>query len=89
MVNPTDIKNYQHSIINQAKLWNYDTSNNVLDFKGNPIKYNPLTSMTFNWQMAKFNKQVIQWITLPLVVQEEFWNSWIKVYAPEGNKDAD
>lgn len=80
MTDPINIKDFQHTIINQAHLWGYDTTHNVLDFKKNPIKFNPWTSMTFNWQLAQARKQFITWITLPLVIQGEFWNTWANVY---------
>jgi len=86
MTDPINIKDFQHTIINQARLWGYDTTHNVLDFKKNPLQLNPFTSLTFAWQVAQARKQFINWITLPLVIQGEFWKTWADVYSPKGKE---
>ena len=86
MSDVSNIKDFQHSILNQINLAGYDTSNNVLDFKGNPVQLNPFASMTFQWQMQKLKKQYITWITLPFVLSENYWTVWLSVMNPKGKE---
>ena len=86
MTDPINIKDFQHTILNQVKLFNYDTSHNVLDFKKNPAKYNPFMSMTFAWQMQQFQKHLIKIMTTPLDIQAAYWDTWHQVFSPKGKE---
>lgn len=86
MTEPINIKDFQHTMLNQVKLWGYDTTHNVLDFKKNPVKYNPWASMTFSWQMTQARKQYIAMITLPLDIAATYWSTWHSVYSPKGKE---
>jgi len=86
MTDPINIKDFQHTMLNQVKLWGYDTTHNVLDFKKNPVKYNPWASMTFSWQMAQFQKQLIKIMVTPLDIQAAYWDMWHRVYSPKGKE---
>lgn len=86
MTNPINIKDFQQGAFGDNSPYGYDPTHNVLDFKKNPMKFNPWASMTFNWQVVQARKQFIAWVTLPLVIQGEFWNTWSNVYNPKGKE---
>lgn len=39
------------------------------------------------WYMAQYRKQVISWITLPLQLQIDYWNSLANAFDPPAYKD--
>lgn len=82
MTEITNIKDFQNSVVNQTRYF----TDNILDFKKNPVKYNPFVSMNFFWQVTQFQKQFIKIMVTPLDIQAAYWDIWNKVYSPEGKK---
>lgn len=37
---------------------------------------------TFPWQLAKMRNRFVNFVTMPLVVSTEFFNTWSKVFRP-------
>lgn len=81
-----ELQEASNSVLNQLKFISDNTKSNILEFNKKSIQNNPFNSLTFTWQLAQFRKQLITWITLPLVIQEEFWNTWSNVYNPKGKE---
>lgn len=82
MTDITNIKDFQSSVVNQTKYF----TDNILNFKSNPVKYNPFVSMNAFWQMQQFQKQFIKILVTPLDIQAAYWDMWNRVYEPKGKE---
>lgn len=88
------IKGASNTAMNQAKFISDNTkeflqnpsTDNVLKFQKKAIQNNPFNSLTFQWNMAKLNKQFFSILMVPLAFQQEYWKMWEQVYDPKGNE---
>jgi len=48
--------------------------------------HNPLASKLAPWRMAQRRKSFINWLTLPMSINEQFWKTWSSVMFPEPKK---
>lgn len=97
-----EIKEFQQNALNQSKYW-YDharnntgtffiTEGNIVDFKKEMIRQNPMNSMQYTWQEAQMRKMFVFWCTLPFIVGHEYWKTFHEVYrypatAPTNKED--
>jgi len=86
-----NLKELHHTAINQAKYLHDNLGSsgdnlkdNILQFQKKAIQQNPWNSLTFTWQMAQMRKNIVSYITFPLVVSQVFWETWSSVFNPKG-----
>lgn len=77
-------KEIMNSAMNQINLLHSDMQSNLIQANKKAQQINPWNSMQFTWQIAQARKQFVFLATLPFVIGETFWNTWINVFAPEG-----
>ena len=77
-------KEIMNSAMNQINLLHGDMQSNLIQANKKAQQMNPWNSMQFTWQIAQARKQFVFLVTLPFVIGETFWNTWINVFAPEG-----
>lgn len=86
MFNTEQAKEVTASLINQAKenhqAINGITASNVKQFN----RYNPALSSQAPWVIAAMRRSFVTWVTLPFIIQQEFWNTWSNVMYPESVK---
>lgn len=85
------IKDASNTAMNQARFIQDSAKNalqnpmdNVVNFQKKAIQQNPLNSLTFQWQLAKFTKEFFGILMVPLAFQQEYWKMWEAVYDPKG-----
>lgn len=87
-----EIKEFQQNALNQSKYW-YDhaknntgpfftTEDNIVDIQKKIIRQNPMNSMQYTWQEAQMRKMFVFFCTLPFIVGQEYFKTWVEVYAP-------
>ena len=79
-------KEIMNSAMNQINLLHGDMQSNLIQANKKAQQMNPWNSMQFTWQIAQARKQFVFLATLPFVIGETFWNTWINVFAPESDK---
>ena len=77
-------KEIMNSAMNQINLLHGDMQSNLIQANKKAQQMNPWNSMQISWQIAQARKQFVFLATLPFVIGETFWNTWINVFAPEG-----
>ena len=82
MNQPKEILN---SAMNQINLLHDDMQRNLTEASKKAQQMNPWNSMQFTWQSAQARKQFVFLVTLPFVIGETFWNSWLAVFHPDSN----
>lgn len=45
--------------------------------------YNPLSDKLMPWRIAQIRINTIKFLTLPMVINEQFWQAWSAVMFPE------
>ena len=77
-------KEIMNSAMNQINLLHSDMQSNLIRANKKAQQMNPWNSMQFTWQIAQARKQFVFFCTLPFVIGECYFNTWINVFAPEG-----
>ena len=77
-------KEIMNSAMNQINLLHGDMQSNLIQANKKAQQMNPWNSMQFTWQIAQVRKQFVFFCTLPFVIGECYFNTWINVFAPEG-----
>ena len=87
MNQPKEILN---SAMNQINLLHDDMQRNLTEASKiaskKVVQMNPWNSLQFTWQVAQARKQFVFLATLPFVIGECYFNTWINVFAPESDK---
>ena len=79
-------KEIMNSAMNQINLLHSDMQSNLIQANKKAQQMNPWNSMQISWQIAQARKQFVFLATLPFVIGETFWNTWINVFSPESSK---
>ena len=81
-------KEILNSAMNQINLLHDDMQRNLTEAakiaSKKVVQMNPWNSLQFTWQVAQARKQFVFLATLPFVIGECYFNTWINVFAPEG-----
>ena len=80
-----EIKQFQQTALNQAKLWHDHAKDNVVSIQKKAIQNNPMNSQMLNWQIAQGIRYVTAWVMIPLLATETYWGTWHQVFMyPKG-----
>ena len=91
-----EIKDLSNTVLNQAKYISDNAKDNVInflsantkdiDFQKKVIQYNPMNSMQYTWQIAQMRKNFVFFCTLPFVINQCYWDTFMQVYNPQGKE---
>ena len=78
----------------EKMLWHFEHFNksfkyNLDNLQKFYIRHNPFNSMTYIWNNNQASKNITDSLSIPFMLVNEFWNTWLEVYQPKGYKYAE
>ena len=77
----------------EKMLWHFEHFNKSLKYNFDNLQkfyihQNPFNSMTYIWNINQASKNITDSLSIPFMLVNEFWNTWLEVYQPKGYKCA-